>query len=122
MAEFHDSSFIGLNISESCAAITVLTTRKKIIKVEFTGVQRLMCNDFREGNIVLDFGKLEIQSQQEYYLSKLFSVDQTIDTPKYIMDVMSKLNDDILQLYLLSPSYGGELIVLCNEIKILQDL
>ena len=88
-----------------------------LVSLSFNGVERFLCNSLREGNIVLDVSIISDGEQQASCLKKLyqFSDIDEIKAKLFLASVLKKLENNLLFLLKVSPSYGCEIMVLCES-------
>jgi hypothetical protein len=113
------------------AKLYSICTENEIIKLGFTladreqvycsliNVKQFTCNNFKQGNIVLDLTLYKGEALNENIKDKLFSkpIGYNNKFERYIESVNCKLINNELILVVLNPSYGAEIISICEDIK-----
>ncbi len=80
----------------------------------------MLCNNLKEGNTVLEVSIVRESKYRESLLYKLFDLsdNEKISNPDYVRKIKKKLEDQELIILLVAPSYGCELIALCEEAQV----
>lgn len=114
---FHDASFNGIQVEQGRAELLFQLSDGALVKVVLEGLKNLLCNDFREGNIVLEMFVSGGVNNFESLLEALFPTPAgMLDKHYKFMGLMREklINGELIILHV-SPSYGGELIALCER-------
>jgi hypothetical protein len=120
--DFHDANFNGIMVEENKAELLFRLNTGIVVKLLLENLNRLLCNDFREGNIVLEMIMSSDISICEPLLDVLFPkpagmLDQHY---KFMEHTRNKLLKGELVILHIAPSYGGDLVALCERARILK--
>jgi len=121
-----DGDVLGIQLcGKHGARVTVRDIGGQLYNLEFSGVQRLLCDGFAQGNII---SAILITTRAEPYvhtvkrlLGELYpSVEEPYRTQheRWVGDLTRKVADGHLTLVEIAPSYGCEIFVLCEAVKI----
>jgi hypothetical protein len=113
----HDASLFGIESKDGAFNILMEADDNNLVELRFTGIVELKLDNFRKGNIVLDFFRIiessAIQSQLEVLYKK-----PKIDNEKltrFMSDTVGRILKDELKLIGFSESYGCHGLILCEE-------
>jgi len=116
--ELHDAKLIGINLIDGNLELHI-ASNFEIIKIFAKGVERLICNDFREGNIILEIFTTKDQEVCKTLLKDLYP-KPTIETEAkhniFLEKLLHKIASNELTLLHVAPSYGAEITALCHEV------
>lgn len=114
--DLHDSNLLSIESDTDQAILKFRLVSGDLVQATLIGVDRLVCDNFREGNIVLD---VTIESEAAgSVLDKLF-IPPRIKNEKYeafISTVRQKLKEGMMKIVSINPSYGCESIVYCKDV------
>ncbi len=113
LPNFHDGYFDGLWIGPSKLVQFFLRTVDNLAFVLILNdIERLVLNDIREGNIILD---LVIRSAGELTLSdmkELYGVAQSTSVAQNLLKTAKEKGQQVLEI---NPSYGAQGLVLFQD-------
>ncbi|MES9976469.1 MAG: hypothetical protein ABW094_19580 [Candidatus Thiodiazotropha sp.] len=117
---FHDSQLTMIELGERKAILSFKLVDGACIGVKLLGLSRMLCNNLKEGNTVLEVSIVRESKYRESLLYKLFDLsdNEKISNPDYVRKIKKKLEDQELIILLVAPSYGCELIALCEEVQV----
>jgi hypothetical protein len=120
-SSFHDANFNGIIVEQNKAELSFRLSTGVAVKVLLDNLNRLLCNDFREGNIVLEVTVSSDISICEPLLDILFPKPAgMLDQHYSFMELTrNKLLKGELVILHIAPSYGGDLVALCEGARIL---
>jgi hypothetical protein len=124
---FHDGSLLGIEILKAGnVRLTMETASGERFFVELEGVEHLLCNEFRQGNIV---SAVIITTGREPYGESLRSLFATphpsVQEPHvsehetFVERVRSSIKEGRSIFFEVSSSYGCEIFCLCASVRIL---
>ena len=118
----HDAELLKVELKDNGVELFIKLIDKSIITVTLDSVERMLCNSFREGNIILSVDVLNDTLSWNFstLLAKLFELNEheRKESPAYFLKTKEKINNQELVLFHISPSYGCELIALCKDVVI----
>ena len=117
--QLHDSNLTKLEFFQDNIVLSFILESKKVINIHLIGIVDIMCNNLRKGNIVLDVTASTGSDTDFYLLDKLFTKPK-VNNPKfesYLCSLKNKILQNELYVVQLNPSYGCEIIALCENIK-----
>lgn len=107
----HDAEVIAVSLeNEDQINITILNDNKDVIYFYLLGVEKFKCNNFLEGNIILDITVYNSQMVPQELLAQILNSDE-------ISFYEKKLLNNELVFFSLQPSYGCEILAICRTIK-----
>lgn len=117
---FHDGILKKIEIlDDNNLDISIKTTNKKIYNVIFYNIEYLNINNFKIGNIILDIEIWQLCDCSTNFLKKILENDQNIE---YFTQILEKIKLDKLSLIIINPSYGAELVCICESFTCNYDL
>jgi hypothetical protein len=118
----HDAELLKVELKNNDVELFIKLIDKTIITVTLDSVERMLCNSFRQGNIILSVDVLNDTSSWCFptLLAELFELNEQEkkENPAYLLKIKEKINNQELVLFYISPSYGCELIALCKDVVI----
>ena len=116
--DLHDGTITGLRLIEPTSLrVDVSDWRGNRYAITLTGLQRLKCLDFREGNIILDVdvyrGVLPPESALREVLNR-----RNNETSEHMKNLSRSIEVGDMTLLNITPSYGCEVIAICSDIYI----
>ena len=119
MSEFHDGYFMGIDLrQEGVAQLFLRDLDGHDFCLFLRDLKRLICDEFREGNIILDIQVFCGEEPPIDTLAWLYSVDSTDELPTYLLEQIGKIASGAMTLVLLSASYGGVLAAVCETCEL----
>lgn len=117
-SQFHDSTLICIEMGDTFTRLGFRLVDNTTASCKLIGVEQFLCNGLRKGNIVLEAAVIRGKSLDPNISKKLFDSPQSNNQKlnQYLDLIDRKLIGGELNLFLLSPAYGGEIISLCKEI------
>lgn len=116
---FHDSYLKKIELGENTTELLFELVTGKRVRLLLNEVERLLCNGFREGNIILEASIIGDLDRCDSLFSELFD-KPAVDIEKhqvYLVSLKNRISKGELMLLHLTPSYGCELIALCRKIE-----
>lgn len=114
---FHDADLLGIDFGNQ-VKLRFKTADLKKVGVTLVCAKHLVCNNLKEGNIVLEFA-ITRNSKLTTNLTEIFFNIRESFNPK-LQDHIDKINTDLLEgrllLVSISPSYGCELYAICENV------
>jgi hypothetical protein len=114
----HDSNLVSVESDQGKAIFTFRLVSGELIQAVFTNVKNLVCNDYREGNIVLDMTIEKNVRVTGHGLDKLFippmAMFEKYDT--YIHSVKESIKSGKMMLVTINPSYGCDGMIYCENV------
>lgn len=121
LPSFHDGLLCGLSVTETTATLSLVEVEGRRWSVELTGVRYLKADDFRQGNIVLDLELVTGAPPPRAWLEKLLPAPHPGVAAAYhdahrahLDELEAGIASGALTLVALSPSYGCELLAICE--------
>ncbi|CAG1022137.1 hypothetical protein DOJK_01467 [Patescibacteria group bacterium] len=118
----HDAELLKVELKDNGVELFIKLINKSIVTVTLDSVERMLCDSFREGNIILSVDVLNDTLSWNFstLLAKLFELNEQEkkENPAYFLKTKEKINNQELVLFHISPSYGCELIALCKDVVI----
>jgi hypothetical protein len=116
---FHDSQLLKIELGNREAKFTFKLIDGGCVTVYLSGLTRMLCNNLKEGNTVLEVSIVHESKYYELLLSKLFELsdEEKSNTSDYVRIIKNKLEDQELIVFHIAPSYGCELIALCENVQ-----
>src|SRR5687768_6346078 len=114
--DLHDGSFLGARLEgEDLLVLWFQDVESARVTLCLEGLEHLLINQFREGNIVLDMGIGILEAHIVDLVTELFAPARTTDN-----EVQCLVKDVIEQrkcIYYVSSSYGATLIAICRSVS-----
>ena len=118
---FHDGLLCGLSVAETTATLALVEVDGRRWTVELTGVSYLKADDFRQGNVVLDLAVVTGEPPPRAWLEQLLPAPHPEVAAAYhdahrahLDELEAGIAAGALTLVVLSPSYGCELLAICE--------
>lgn len=125
---FHDGNVYGIKENTKDEYSIYLRT-ENLIKYEIIlkGKTKILINDYREANIILDIELFnnnnfitEYNNDSALY-NVLFGFDASLkNSDKYLNSVLSKICNGEFIVLRINPSYGCSIIAICETIKLMR--
>lgn len=119
--DLHDARIFGINIDKrGDLKLSIGLQNGRLSELIFTGLFRLLVNNFREGNVILDVvvlpsDQFELKDVEIFYDSSDVDVGEALSA----LHRQVRLNNKFL--IKISASYGCELFCICSGIKFIED-
>ena len=115
----HDSNLLSVEHDKNDTLIKFRSTSGELIQAVASNVNKLVINDFREGNIVLDVTIERMVKIPDYGLDKLFVLSKVKCEKQdaYIRTVKDKIESGEMMLVTINPSYGCNGMIYCENIS-----
>tara|TARA_B100000768_G_scaffold174692_1_gene185293 strand:- start:566 stop:982 length:417 start_codon:yes stop_codon:yes gene_type:complete len=115
----HDSNLISVEHDKNDTLIKFRSTSGELIQAVASNVKKLIINDFREGNIVLDVTIERMVKIPDYGLDKLLLLSKVKCEKQdaYIRTVKDKIESGEMMLVTINPSYGCNGMIYCEKIS-----
>ena len=118
--DFHDANVNGLLVTNDkslMVSISGSSCGNKCLVLH--GLERLRCDDFRQGNIILD---ITVSSGPSLNVDDLAYVHEVERNTPFLQSAMDRLRSQNSLLVRLNPSYGCSLVGICQRITVEDDL
>lgn len=124
--KLHDGFVDGIRL-EGEGRVTVLlrTLGGERLIMDLIGVEAFACDDFREGNIILDVQIVSGIAPNENSLDRLYGVPHNAAEQAhhdrhqlFLAHKIERIAKGLLSLVAISPSYGCALSAVCQEVSI----
>ena len=113
--DLHDGSLIGIEIDANDIIASFRTVNGKPVELRFRSVHYFKCDDFREGNIVLD---LEISHAGDIEPKSLGAWLHGNPTASELKALISKVKSSNWKCVMINPSYGAEVTCICENVEV----
>ncbi len=121
----HDGFVDGVRMADDKTAVLSLRDiRGQRFTMQLIGVERLVCDDFRQGNIILSIEIVSGMAPNMDALGSLFHLlpEEARDQPPPYLELRAKqVAEGSLVLVTIEPSYGCKLTALCRQVLISRD-
>jgi hypothetical protein len=124
---FHDGNLIGLSVFERTATVSIVRADGVRWRIELSGVRHLKADDFREGNII---SYCEVVTTTEPPRELLMAVARGPDGAaaqeyhdryrRFIDGLVEQIKSGHLSLLYIEPSYGCDVIAICERIEAIE--
>lgn len=125
MPNLHDGHLIALQLVGKSLRLTVTDASKHNFIIELVGIKRLRCNEFSEGNIIHHVVLTSLAKPPMTSLRKLLGEPHASIAESYreqhevwVGSYEQSVVDGHLLFMELQPSYGCEVLALCESIKV----
>jgi len=114
----HDANLFSFESKEGTFNILLESADNNLVELKFTGIVELKLDNFRKGNIVLDFFRIIESSAIQSELEILFEQPNTYNEKlaRFMSDTEGRILKDELKLIGFSESYGCHGLILCEEV------
>lgn len=118
--DFHDANVNGLLVTKDKSLLVSVSGSSCGNKcLVLHGLERLRCDDFRQGNIILD---ITVSSGPSINVDDLAYVHDVQSDMPFLQSTMDRLRSQNRLLVRLNPSYGCSLVGICQRITVEDDL
>lgn len=118
--EVHDAKVRGLLVTnDSRLLVSIAGTDGSNKCLVFYGVERLRCDDFRQGNIILDVTVSSGESIDIDDLAYVYGVEKS--NAPFLQSSMDRLQAQNRLVVRLNPSYGCSLVGICQSLTVEDD-
>ena len=124
LPDFHDGLLTSLTVAEGGATLTLSHPGGRDWTIELQGVRHLRADNFREGNIIAELeiitGIAPPRSQVEVLAERPHEgAAQTFhdEHRAYVDHLVEQVSAGQLMFLSLNPSYGCELLVVCENVR-----
>ncbi|CAN7503748.1 hypothetical protein LJR066_003317 [Acidovorax sp. LjRoot66] len=114
--DVHDAKLIGILLRGKDAVIELETADRKTLRLVLFGVQRLVADNFREGNILLDVAVVTGSKVSIRDVAAAYGVKP--ENQKFLTEVVDLVASGALTVVTLNPSYGCSLTSLCERVEV----
>lgn len=122
----HDGFVDGIRlIADKTTRLSLREIGGRAYEIDLIGVERLLCNDFREGNIILSIRMTTGAPPDRQTLEMLFESPATaVAEPirqrhaELVEREVGRIEDGSMTLVSIMPSYGCVLVALCREVQV----
>lgn len=112
----HDANIFGLEFRDNRdLLLAAKLVDGSIVSLIFKDVYRLVANNFREGNIILDVSVTESSDIDLEDVIDFYQASENLPT-SLMMSIISNARLEKKRLVNISSSYGCELISICGQI------
>ena len=118
--EVHDAKVRGLLVTnDNRLLVSIAGTDDSNKCLVFHGVERLRCDDFRQGNIILDVTVSSGESIDIDDLAYVYGVEKS--NAPFLQSSMDRLQAENRLVVRLNPSYGCSLVGICQSLTVEDD-
>ncbi len=121
---FHDGQLSGLSVSGKTASLSIMRYGGELWRIELSGVRHLKADDFREGNAI-SFCEVVSNTEPSHTLLETVAsgpheaaAEEHHDRYRLFINGMA---DDVrtgkLSLLYIEPSYGCQVIAVCERVE-----
>lgn len=122
----HDGFVDGIQlIGKNSAVVALRNVHGQTFSIQLMGLEALVCDEFRQGNIILDVQITSGKPPSKDALSSLYVAPHPSAAAEYhdkharfIQAQTDRITQGDLVLVLIEPSYGCQLIALCRELLV----
>lgn len=122
---FHDGHLTGLLVEGSTATVFLKTLQNEHYRLDLLEVDRMIANEFREGNIVSHVEIITGSEPDASYLQDLFGEPHPSVAPTYLQqhrDSVARQADRVRKgeavIVVIVSSYGCDLTALCTDVAL----
>lgn len=115
---FHDFYLTKVELLPGKIAKIALSFSELSYEIILYNIEYLNCSSFKEGNIVLDIVGWSGSPYQIHDLRNALNLQWGYDD--YLKKISRLIGEGNLTLFLVNPSYGCELVAVCDYYKILK--
>lgn len=123
LINFHDGAMTGIHVGKGFALLSLERENGEAWQVRLDGLDALKMDDFRQGNIILSFDVTVGATPERESFDRLFEAPHSLAAPEYheahahfIARKMAMVADGSATLVRLTPSYGADLMALCQAV------
>lgn len=114
VADLHDANLNSIELlKDDRIKLGLSDDENKTRHVIFAGVKSLICNNFREGNIVFEMDELPFNSIDKNIVESVLGISEG-DSSDYVKKILSEIHSGSLKIIRIRPSYGADIIILCE--------
>ena len=115
----HDSELISVNTDDSIVSLLFKLDDGSNVYCYLNDTEQFVCNNFRQGNIVLDLTVITGDLLSDELKFKIFPASRVKNEKfdRYIESINNKLQKNELIIIQLNPSYGCEITAICSSIS-----
>ena len=125
---FHDGLLTGIVLGDKTATVFLQQSSGEQCKLLLSGLEVLQMEDFRQGNVIsmveIVTGRLPCE---HVGIERLFVPPHPAAAKQYheahanvIAQQSSRIAEGEVALVVIVPSYGGDLLAICNEVTLSQ--
>lgn len=124
LGRLHDGFVDGIHFpNDTTARLWLREVGGRAYVMDLIGVDRLLCNDFRQGNIILAISATTGVSPDRRALDFLFGPPPDAEPfrkrhAESVEREIRRIMDGTVTLVAIIPSYGCELVALCTKVLI----
>jgi hypothetical protein len=113
---YHDANLVGIRMESNSTQAVLSFVREDGLNVDLIlkGVKHLRCDNFREGNIVLDVENRTGVKIGRDVVEKAVGVSDG-ESSQYIFELCAKIESGELVLIQLLESYGTNVVAVCES-------
>jgi len=112
----HDAKLTCIFLKGKDAVIELETADRKTLRLMLIGVQRLVADNFREGNILLDVTVVTGPKVSIKDVAAAYGVKP--GNQKFLTEAIDLVVSGALTVVTLNPSYGCSLASLCERVEV----
>lgn len=114
----HDAYMSGIRVDKGISIITMKLISGEVTSICFDKLERMLCNGFREGNIILD---IYFEKRKDFAKKLLYDIYPIYDVnDEHYQDMIEKNSISIINgdkyLVVLDSSYGCNAVFLCRNV------
>lgn len=120
---FHDARVVGIFTGTDREVLIIVKEAEHngLICVKLSKIKHFQADNFRDGNIILDFSSMSGPEIDREEIVKIIFADNKFalnsKNENYITGIMEKFCNNELFLVQLSPSYGCEFNCICGSVE-----
>lgn len=119
LSKFHDATLTCVDFQSGNVNLKFNLVGGTTSILSLIDVKRFVCNNLREGNIVLEIAIICDSNKYESYLENLYEMPVVKNEKErfFLKSVINSLESGEIFLLKISPSYGFEILGLCSAIQ-----
>ena len=124
LPNFHDGNLTGLSVFERTATLSIVRYDGTRWQIELSGVRHLKADDFREGNIISHCEVVTNSEPSRALLEAVASGPHESAAQEYhdqyrlfIDGIVEQVKSGSLSLLSVEPSYGCDVLAVCERIE-----
>jgi hypothetical protein len=118
--QLHDGYFEGIWIpGQGTAHLHLATSDRRRSTAVLTGVVMVRVTGFREGNIILDAGTRGGNESTLEDIASLYDLKPGHEPEAWEFQLLDRIRSESLCLFEINSSYGGECLILAENIQLL---
>lgn len=118
--DFHDAELLRMQFIGKAIELDFSLADSTRVTVRLNGVSRMLCNGIREGNTVLELAEVGRTPIASSLLKQLFELSEAeMRSPAaFLSEIRRKLELGELCMIHIAPTYGINLVALCEGVNV----